>query len=130
MEVPVFRMCLIALFGLVGCGEAPEETCDPGPCDEETGLEETGLGEVVGDSERGADVFSGTCSGCHGYDGSGGSAPGLMYAISGNSDEELEAIILEGSGGMPAQNLSAQEVADVIAYLRETYGEHNEGGHR
>jgi len=53
-----------------------------------------------------------------------------MYAISGNSDEELEAIILEGSGGMPAQNLSAQEVADVIAYLRETYGEHNEGGHR
>ena len=75
-------------------------------------------------------LYQKTCSGCHGYDGSGGSGPSLMYAISGNSDAELETIILEGSGGMPAQDLSAQEVADVIAHLREIYGEHNGDGHR
>ncbi|MEE2751028.1 MAG: cytochrome c [Myxococcota bacterium] len=126
----MFRLLLIPLIGLVGCGDPPEDYCDPGPCDGETGLEETGLDEVVGDIERGAEVFAGTCAGCHGPEGSGGSAPGLMYIVKQHDDSGLTDIILEGTGNMPPQDLSNQELADVIAYLRDSFGEFEEDGHR
>ncbi len=127
----MFRLFVGLLVVAVGCGdEEIEDYCDPGPCDGGTGLEETGLEEVVGDIERGVQVFAAACAGCHGADGSGGNGPGLMYLVKENNDSMLTQIILGGVGDMPGQNLSNQEVVDVIAFLRDTYGEFNEDGHR
>ena len=53
-----------------------------------------------------------------------------MYLVKQNDDSTLTDIILSGTGAMPAQELSNQEVSDVIAFLRDTYGEFNEDGHR
>jgi cytochrome c oxidase cbb3-type subunit III len=76
----------------------------------------------------GAAIFAANCAGCHGADGRGGehapniaTAPEVQHLI----DRELAAIIRYGvsGAGMPAfSSLKAQEVADVVAYLRILQG--------
>ena len=77
-----------------------------------------------GDADSGALVFDGSCanSGCHGVDGDSGSAPSLSAAVPEHTDEQLAALIAYGDGNMPAQSsLSDQEIADVIAHVRQAY---------
>ncbi len=76
-----------------------------------------------GDPEAGYDVFLATCaaSGCHGSDGNDGPAPNLQGAVSTHSDAVLTEIILDGTGTMPGQDLEPQELADVIAFLRDAF---------
>lgn len=83
-------------------------------------------GGLTGDPDAGAEVFSSTCAVCHGADGSGieGSGSDLNEEVPEFSDAELENIIQNGYEEMPPQGLTDQELADVIAYLRETFGEH------
>lgn len=77
-------------------------------------------GTTAGDATAGAEVFSTVCAVCHGDNGTGGSGPSLQdpqYA-----DEQLVTDQVEnGGGGMPAygDQLSDQEVADVVAYVNE-----------
>lgn len=75
-----------------------------------------------GDASAGAAVFaSAGCGGCHAFEpaGSGGSAG---PALDGTplADDELREIVAFGNGAMPAfdGDLSAQEIADVAAYVR------------
>ena len=49
---------------------------------------------------------------CHGDDGCSGPAPNFQGTISRYSD---------GTGEMPAQNLTDQELADVLAFLRDVF---------
>ena len=37
------------------------------------------------------------------------------------SDAELEEVIQNGTGSMPGQSLTEQDLVDLMAYLRETY---------
>jgi len=71
--------------------------------------------DPVGDPVAGEQIVNASCMGCH------SSNPDIENAAS-MSDEELIALFANGSGGMPPVSLTEQELLDVIAYLRETYG--------
>ncbi|MGC2400385.1 MAG: c-type cytochrome [Acidobacteriaceae bacterium] len=76
----------------------------------------------------GAAIFAANCAGCHGADGRGGEhAPNIATApdVQRLMDRELAAVIRYGisGAGMPAfSSLKAQEVQDVVAYLRILQG--------
>ena len=71
--------------------------------------------EPQGDAANGESIVNTRCMGCHGGN------PSIENAGS-MTDDELRNLFANGKGGMPPQNLNDQEVLDVIAYLRETYG--------
>jgi mono/diheme cytochrome c family protein len=110
LEERVFTV-LIAL--LVGCNGDGKDT-----------------GSGGGDPVAGATVYTTYCTTCHGDDGKLGAPTGkttaadLTVEVPEQSDAELETIIMDGYGVMPPQTSDPTEVADVIAYLRETFGEY------
>lgn len=84
---------------------------------------------ITGDATNGATLFDGKCAGCHNADGSGGNDIGgtpsadLTVRVPALTDAELETTISEGFGtAMGSQYTDAQDIADVIAYLRATFG--------
>jgi cytochrome c oxidase cbb3-type subunit 3 len=79
---------------------------------------------LSGDASSGASLYASSCSGCHGVDGEGVSAPAMAEVVSENSDEEIVSAIYSGEGsGMPAYGgtLSDQDIADLLEYLTATF---------
>ena len=76
---------------------------------------------VAGDATRGETVFAENCAGCHGEGGEGGGV-GPTLAGSGIASEDAQATIENGSGIMPADLVSGQELSDVLAYLETISG--------
>jgi mono/diheme cytochrome c family protein len=98
--------------------------------DDETGS--SGGGEVdailalSGNSAAGSAVYTQTCgiSSCHGSSGNNGSqtAGDLPVAVPAASDSSIVTTVIKGQDSMPAQGaLEDQQVADVLAYLRDTF---------
>ncbi len=91
-----------AMVALAGCGENPR------------------IAEVealTGDATQGAVLYEANCRWCHGSDGRGAHS---MYP-GGSLSPKLIETILEGLSGMPSfDNLSNQEIADIVAYI-ETF---------
>ncbi len=86
---------------------------------------------LSGDATAGATEYGSSCgqSSCHGSDGSGSAtARDLNQVVPTLTDEKLVDVILNGSVAngsvMPglASQMSDQEVADVVAYCRDTFG--------
>lgn len=77
------------------------------------------------DATNGATIYSGLCgsSSCHGPSGDDGAsnAGDLPAQVPSLTDEDIITVIIDGQGQMPAQSLEDQEVADVVAYCRETF---------
>jgi mono/diheme cytochrome c family protein len=77
-----------------------------------------------GDAAKGAEIFAQNCASCHGENAQGGSiGPSLVRAeLKAQSDDFFRQTILNGRAGtaMPAWQgrLSAQDIEDVIAFLR------------
>ena len=71
---------------------------------------------LTGDSSAGMALYDTNCAGCHAADGSGGTGPSLLRAISAESIVEK---IYYGEDSMPAfgDTLSEQEIADITAYV-------------
>lgn len=101
-----WTMIALAAMSLAGCGDKGDDT-----------------GGLVGDATAGETVFNDVCTACHGADGLGseGYSPSLADETLDLSDEEIRDVILNGYGEMPAQDMTEQEVADVIAYMNATY---------
>jgi cytochrome c oxidase cbb3-type subunit III len=85
---------------------------------------------VGGDPARGAQVFAQSCASCHGSDGKGGpKAPGSIVDPSYLmlvSDRALRTLVIAGRPDLghpnwreypPGEPLTAQQVADVVAWL-------------
>jgi cytochrome c oxidase cbb3-type subunit 3 len=82
-----------------------------------------------GDPSRGSEVYVKYCSSCHGAGGRGG--PKASSIVDGSflvllSDQELRTIVIVGRpelgapdwrGNIPGKPMSAQDVADVVAWL-------------
>ena len=130
---------------MAGTEEGPVASTSSGSDDEDTtaqpdptsaGLESTGqdassTGDPVGDFDRGRVVFNETCGrdACHGPDGASGPAPNLAVVVLQRDDVQLRSVIQLGTGNtgksegsMPGLELEEQDLADVIVYLRATFG--------
>jgi menaquinol-cytochrome c reductase cytochrome b/c subunit len=72
----------------------------------------------IGDPARGELVFAQTCATCHGEGGEGG---GVGPRLVGNdvSTEQARSTIENGSGLMPPNLVTGQDLEDVLAYLDE-----------
>lgn len=99
----------LAAFAAACAGGSKDETTDE-PTD-----------AIVGDATAGGTVYSNNCAGCHSADGSGGSGPSLIAEVPELSDDEITTAVLEGKGGMPSFDLDDQEMADLLAYLRDSF---------
>ena len=78
------------------------------------------------DVENGGRLFLATCATCHGPDGDGVAgvnlARGQFRRAVSATDEDLVRIIRNGipDTGMPANNISEVNAANIVAYLRST----------
>ena len=88
--------------------DEPSEPSEPSQPDEPSS-------DPVGDPVSGEQIVSTRCMGCHNGN------PAIENASS-MSDDELIALFTNGAGSMPPVSLNEQELLDVLAYLRETYG--------
>jgi len=70
---------------------------------------------LLGNPNRGAEVFGDECAGCHGDGGEGGTGPRLVE--SGLDAETIATTIAQGVGIMPPGLVSGQDEADVVAYV-------------
>jgi mono/diheme cytochrome c family protein len=73
------------------------------------------------DAANGEQLFADNCAGCHGEGGTGGGI-GPTLAGSQISLTEARSTIENGSGVMPADLVSGQELEDVLAYLGTIVG--------
>ena len=81
--------------------------------------------ELLDDGEM---VYSNNCAQCHGDNGQG--QPGAIPALVGNDfvmaedPAEVIEVVINGRGGMPGfgGQLSQREIAAVITYIRNTWG--------
>lgn len=115
-------MSTILLAFLLGCGEDDHSHDDDHGHDTEM---DTGLSGLYldGDAAVGETIYTDSCAGCHGADGSGNSGPSLIDAVPDHSDVQIANIVTYGSGDMPAVDCHDQDLADLLAYLFDTFGE-------
>lgn len=84
---------------------------------------------LTGDPAAGRMIYestaSPTCASCHQTNGNGNAAyPSLHSVATSRATESLATTIIHGEGQMPAfgSQLSDQQIADVIAYIRMAFG--------
>lgn len=101
---------LIIVLALVGGCHGPEDG------------DVRGVLALDGTAAEGGQHFT-TCAvaTCHGADGKVGDGPNLAETVPEWNDEELAQIIKYGFGDMGGSELPDQAIADLMAYLRETY---------
>ena len=84
--------------------------------------------QVQNDSSPGERVFTASCSGCHGFDGQGTDrGPDIAGSarVQRLTDAQLADIISFGvpdTGMQPFRNLTADQIRDVVGYLRGLQG--------
>ncbi len=101
-------LSVVALSVLVACGGSAKDT----------GADTA----ASGPSADGATIFANHCAACHGSDGTNGSSPDLSVEVPSLDDAQLEEIITNGKGGMPAIAVPAGDLPTLVAYLRSTFG--------
>lgn len=99
--------------GLIDCD-------DPGCDDREACAEETDTADTAEpadavDLANGQAIHDGLCMACH------TSNPNMANQVPNMTDQEIESVIANGSGAMPAQNVQGQDLIDLIAFLRQEY---------
>lgn len=119
MRLPLLLTLSAALF-LPACNEEEED-------DEGGNVDSARVDAILaltGDASAGQTIYARcSVSSCHGTDGNSGPAgtPALADEVPEQSDEQLVQIVLGGYGSMPAQPMEDQDMANVLAYLRDTF---------
>jgi len=111
---------LLPAMLLAGCEECPTfEACEG--TDRDISDEDT-HSDTDTEVDPGEEAYSGNCTGCHGADGISGYATDLPDVVPDLSESDLDDIITNGTGTMPAISMTADEQADVISYVIATFG--------
>ena len=71
---------------------------------------------LTGDPTRGEARYQMGCAACHGPEGGGIAGAPALRGLPLEPRPTLE-LMLNGRGGMPAQRLTDQEAADVLAWM-------------
>ncbi|MGH1348111.1 MAG: c-type cytochrome [Nannocystales bacterium] len=108
----------------VGCDGGDEDDTGGGTGGDDRSATILGL---EGDATAGATLFTSSgCSNdaCHGADGVSGMAmPSLDTSVMASDDSQIVNTFLNGKGTMPPQSgLSDQALADLLAYVSDTFG--------
>ncbi|MCB9680794.1 MAG: cytochrome c [Alphaproteobacteria bacterium] len=77
---------------------------------------------LTGDVARGQAQYQMVCARCHGANGFGMlQTPALAYTVSSHDDRTVVSAMIRGRGGMGAQDVTDQQAADILAWLRATW---------
>ncbi|MDQ4076447.1 MAG: cytochrome c [Chloroflexota bacterium] len=105
--------------------EEPEEEAQEEETEEEEAQEEEEEEAAEVDLAHGEQVYADNCAVCHGSEGEGrgGNPPHRNNPFVTGDPEPVIEVVLHGRGGMPAfgDQLSDQEIADVISYIRTAW---------
>ena len=101
--------------------ETNTDTETSSECADPEGSQNADPNSLVGRYECGEQVYFTACAGCHGTEGQGGSAPALRGMIGQLQDGYITESILGGQGMMPPINITPQQVADVLTYMRDEF---------
>lgn len=138
----------LALAALTGCDQNPgaspsDSASDPAPDPSTPVAQAAAPAAAAPSADHGRQLFTSTCTGCHGAMGQGvphlGKDLQTSKFVAGLSDSQLVDFISQGrptsdplntthvamppKGGNPA--LSSQDITDIVAYLRELQHEHS-----
>ena len=128
---PIVTISGLLLFPTVtSCAQTHEKLSNPPapyPISETGETQETGLTQETGETQEPEELspeeelFMTACAGCHGEDGDSGSAPNLSIMVPLMPDEQLENVIVNGSGPMPGGTVPTEDVPSLITYLRNRF---------
>lgn len=108
------------LWILTGCAGGTDQETQPPEQEEAPGQEEAAPGGEAADDSRVRAIYDNNCASCHGANLEGSFGPALTNAGSKYSKEEIDEIIKNGKGQMPAQSqLSDDERESLSAWLAE-----------
>ena len=99
-------MLNVLIFALIGCSGEKDDTGGGGG----------------GDVTAGAEVYSTSCSSCHGTNGEGGSGPAMTDEVPELTDDQIKDVVTNGYEDMAPVTLDDTQMADLLAYLRATFG--------
>ena len=112
-------LSLLLAASVAACGgsSTDDAATTPAPA-ETTAAPEPAASETAtgGTTEEAAQLYADNCSGCHGADGAGGSAPG----IAGEDDvAEIQRWIEQGGEGMPgfAEQLTPGQIEAIARFV-------------
>lgn len=117
------KWLVAVLFGaalvLGACGGGTDDNGNNGAANNDNNnAEQNDKAEDQGgtvDTAAAEKLYENNCSGCHGADLTGGMGPDLTKVGSTHSAKEIEDIIHNGTGQMPAQSQVSDEDATTIA---------------
>ena len=109
------------------------------PVEKASTMKTSGGGGAAGNAQAGATVFSANCAGCHGAAGAGqagvfpplannayvtGDAKAVIHTLNYGLNGPIKVGDVNYNGQMPAWkgNLTDQQIADVITYIRASWG--------
>ncbi|MDA7025539.1 cytochrome c [Bacillus sp. CLL-7-23] len=105
MKAKVFTLFLAISVVLVGCGGNKESE------NKSTGGQTS--------AANGEEVYQQNCTGCHGKDLAGGSAPSLKE-VGGKYDEnDIKDIVVNGRGNMPGGLVKEDQAEAIAKWLAE-----------
>jgi mono/diheme cytochrome c family protein len=105
--IAVLGLFAVIIISFVGVGQRD----DIQQAEEGEPAEEAQEGETSDDPEA---IFESNCASCHGADLSGGMGPDLTKVGNEHSEDEIQDIIINGYGDMPA-GMATEEEAEVLA---------------
>ena len=120
----ILGLTLALSLGLAACGD--KEDGDSGSDGTTDGASDGTDGasdgtDGGGGGADGAAVYADTCANCHGANGNDGYAADLTIRIPAMSDAEIETLVRNGRGYMPAHDFTADEMSGLLSYLRDTF---------
>lgn len=117
-------MLLLAVGLLGACDDSGEEADGGGTEGEDRAANVLALEGDAAAGMAGFGTFGCSNESCHGADGlSGMASPSLNMSVPNASDEVIVNTFLNGKGSMPPQSARTdQELADLLAYVSETFG--------